>query len=75
MVGNVSEWCRDLVGFLGTPVRRGDGERLDFSTRSRTVRGSSFYGLARAGRASDRRYALPTEQNLSLGCRPSRAIE
>jgi len=75
MVGNVSEWCRDMIGVLGMPVRPGDGERLDLGSRSRTERGSSFYGLARRGRPSERRYRLPTEQNLALGCRPSRAIE
>jgi serine/threonine protein kinase/formylglycine-generating enzyme required for sulfatase activity len=74
MVGNVSEWCRDWIGFLGSPVRRGDGERLEIN-RSRTVRGSSFYGMAERGRPSERRYRLPTEQDLMLGCRPSRAIE
>ncbi len=74
MVGNVSEWCRDRVGFLGSPVRRGDGERLEL-TRSRTMRGSSFYGLAARGRACDRAYKLSTEQAVMLGCRPSRALE
>jgi formylglycine-generating enzyme required for sulfatase activity len=75
MVGNVSEWCRDMVGMLGTAVRRGDGERLEFFGRSRTEHGSSFYDSAGEGRASKRRYGLPTDQGLKLGCRPSRAIE
>ena len=75
MAGNVCEWCRDLIGHIGSPVRPGDGERINLLTRSRTIRGSSFNTLASRGRSSERRYGLPTEQDPTRGCRPSRAIE
>ena len=80
VLGNVSEWCRDVGAGFGTPcdVAPGDGERL-CSGEVRVLRGGDFHAndeyAPLFARSSQRFFFAPTFAGDSSGVRPARALD
>ena len=77
-IGNVYEWCRDLVGAYwevdyapGTGLATGMGE----DSPGRALRGGSYITLAFGGRSSHRTGQSPARRGRGIGLRASRALE
>lgn len=75
VVGNVSEWCRDLYGSYDLPMRDGDGERLVTSGDLRVVRGGNFNDTANEARSAARLRPRPETVSNLIGVRPARSID
>lgn len=73
MLGNVSEWCRDVYRPYSVPTRPGDGLRGAAEGERHVVRGGSFYHRA-AFLRSGKRGKLSQFWGLNLGFRAARAL-
>ena len=75
VIGNVSEWCRDVFGFYELPVHSGDGDRSPESADHLYInRGGAFDDPPSLARSAYRGYTAPESSGDSLGVRPSRAL-
>ncbi|MCA9321900.1 MAG: SUMF1/EgtB/PvdO family nonheme iron enzyme, partial [Planctomycetes bacterium] len=75
VLGNVWEWCRDLLGpYAPDNVEPGTGLRLATVTSMRVTRGGAFTVPAINARSAIRYRNLPTFRSLDLGLRPARVI-
>lgn len=71
-IGNVWEWCRDLVGNYNEPTRPGDGLRHTVrETHLRVLRGGSHHLAAWGTRVSYYNSGTPEDRNAHLGVRPA----
>jgi serine/threonine protein kinase/formylglycine-generating enzyme required for sulfatase activity len=75
MIGNVDEWCADLLSGYELERRSGDGLRVEAENAvKRVVRGGSCGRGARMGRSANRYGYDPKMANGYLGIRPARAL-
>lgn len=73
MHGNLAEWCRDLFGDYGLPVRPETGERQSEGSE-RVIRGGSFLDVPIAARTSVRKSRAAGFRSNTIGIRPSRRL-
>lgn len=74
MLGNVEEWCLDLVGFYTTRAREGDGVFEAGSATTRIVRGGSFHSAPSQARCAHRSQGSEESYEVSRGVRPVRLL-
>jgi formylglycine-generating enzyme required for sulfatase activity len=73
-IGNVSEWCLDLMASYDQPVRPGDGLRLmvkQSATQFRVYRDGSFSGTAGDARSAIRDADTSDFRDNTVGVRPA----
>jgi formylglycine-generating enzyme required for sulfatase activity len=74
VLGNVSEWCRDLYGDYTLEVSKGDGQRLVPGSRHHIVRGGGGESTCDRARSGSRAIRTPEDHTPWIGLRPSRAL-
>lgn len=70
-IGNVREWCEDLLGYHHIPVRPGDGLRQPDGERRRIVKGGSFMTSIWSARSAYREALIPEHVDEHTGLRPA----
>jgi len=72
MHGNVFEWCEDWYGKY--PAESVTDPKGSDSSRSRVLRGGSFYNSAWLSRSADRYYDLPDKRTNTYGIRLAKRV-
>jgi formylglycine-generating enzyme required for sulfatase activity len=75
MIGNVSEWCRDIYGEYTLSMLPATGERHVTNGSEMVYRGSNSMDSAEYARATVRTKTNPRSQNPLIGVRPARQVD
>jgi formylglycine-generating enzyme required for sulfatase activity len=74
VVGNVAEWCRDLIATYAEPPLPGDGLRCGIIEKLRVIRGGDYRTPARTARSAFRYGGNAANRDAWTGVRPALSV-